>query len=276
MTDSDRSRPVAARTALFAQMQTIARRETLAFFRTPLNIDNKLAGSGGYDPVTAADRNCEEALRTLIEARFPEDGILGEEFGNVRLDARFVWVIDPIDGTRAFVAGVPLWGMLVGLAEKGKPTAGLAFQPFIGEAFSAAGNEATWSKDGESRRLSTRRCPGFETATLMTTTPALFDARERAAYDILESKVRAVRYGTDWYAYALVACGTADIVVESGLSLYDILALVPLIEASGGAVTDWKGDPLTDIEGPFSGQVLAVGDKAMIPQAVELLRPAAR
>lgn len=276
MTDSDRSRPVAARTALFAQMQTVARRETLPVFRTPLHIDNKLAGSGGYDPVTAADRGCEEALRALIEARFPEDGILGEEFGNVRLDAPFVWVIDPIDGTRAFVAGVPLWGMLVGLVENGKPTAGLAFQPFIGEAFSADGKEATWAKDGETRTLSTRSCPTFETATLMTTTPALFDARERAVYDTLESKVRAVRYGTDWYAYALVACGTADIVVESGLSLYDILALVPLIEASGGTVTDWKGAPLTGIDGPFSGQVLAVGDKALLSQAVELLSPAAR
>lgn len=276
MTDPNNSQSIAARTALFVQMQAIAKRETLPLFRAPMTIDNKLASSGGYDPVTAADRGCEETLRALIEEHFPQDGILGEEFGNVRLDAQFVWVIDPIDGTRAFVAGVPLWGMLVGLVENGTPTAGLAYQPFIGEAFSTSGGTAKWAKDGDTRTLSTRSCSDLETATLMTTTPALFDAQERAAYDRLENKVCTMRYGTDWYAYALVACGTTDIVVESRLSLYDILPLVPLIEAAGGAVTDWKGASLTTIAEPFVGQVLAVGDRALIPKALEFLSVAAR
>jgi len=268
---------IATRSALFEQMQTIARRETLPFFRTTMTIDNKQAGTGGYDPVTEGDRNCEAALRTLIEKHFPEDGIFGEEFGNVRLDAPFVWVIDPIDGTRAFVAGVPLWGMLVGLMHQHKPVAGLAHQPFIDEAFSAPGNgSALWSKGDETRAMATRATDTLSNATLMTTTPALFDGKERAAYDTLEARARSVRYGTDWYSYALIASGTADVVVESGLSPYDILPLVPIIEAAGGSVTDWHGAPLATVNEAFSGQVLAVGDKTLIAEATELLAPAAR
>lgn len=268
---------IAARSALFEQMQTIARRETLPFFRSAMTIDNKQAGTGGYDPVTEGDRNCEAALRTLIEKHFPEDGIFGEEFGNVRLDAPFVWVIDPIDGTRAFVAGVPLWGMLVGLMHQHKPVAGLAHQPFIDEAFSAPGNgSALWSKGDETRAMATRATDALSSATLMTTTPALFDGKERAAYDTLEARARSVRYGTDWYSYALIASGTADIVVESGLSPYDILPLVPIIEAAGGSVTDWHGAPLAAVSDTFSGQVLAVGDKTLMAEATELLASAAR
>ncbi|MEQ8656818.1 MAG: histidinol-phosphatase [Hyphomicrobiales bacterium] len=267
---------ITARSALFDEMQAIAKRETLPFFRTAMTIDNKRADSGGFDPVTEGDRNCEAALRALIETHFPDDGILGEEFGNVRLSAPFVWVIDPIDGTRAFVAGVPLWGMLVGLMHQGAPVAGLAHQPFIDEAFSASGNgSALWSKSGQTRPMVTRSMNQLSQATLMTTTPALFNHKERAAYDDVEAKTRSVRYGTDWYSYALIACGTADIVVESGLSSYDILPLVPIIEAAGGAVTDWRGKPLSSVNEAFAGQVLAVGDKALIPEATDLLAPAA-
>ncbi|MEO0385667.1 MAG: inositol monophosphatase family protein [Pseudomonadota bacterium] len=276
MTDTTHA-AIAARSALFADMQAIARRETLPFFRTAMTIDNKQAGSGGYDPVTEGDRNCEAALRALIEKHFPGDGIFGEEFGNVRLDAPFVWVIDPIDGTRAFVAGVPLWGMLVGLMHNGTPVAGLAHQPFIDEAFSAPGDgSALWSKGGETRPMVTRAMSQLSTSTLMTTTPTLFDDNERAAYDQVEAQARSVRYGTDWYSYALIACGTADIVVESGLSPYDILPLVPIIEAAGGAVTDWRGAPLATVNDAFSGQVLAVGDKALTEESTALLSPAAR
>ncbi len=276
MTDP-RQNAIAARSTLFAQMQAIARRETLPFFRTALAIDNKQADQGGYDPVTEADRGCEAALRKLIEDHFPDDGIFGEEYGSVRLDAPFIWVIDPIDGTRAFVAGVPLWGMLVGLMHEGSPVAGIAHQPFIDEAFSAVGNGgATWSKAGESRAMTTRKADGLASAALMTTTPALFNAKERAVYDRLEAKARNVRYGTDWYGYALIACGTADIVVESGLSPYDILPLVPIIEAAGGTVTDWRGAPLADVNTASSGQVLAVGDRSLLAETTEILAPAAR
>lgn len=213
----------------------------------------------------------------MIEEHFPEDGIFGEEYGSVRLDAPFIWVIDPIDGTRAFVAGVPLWGMLVGLMHEGSPVAGIAHQPFIDEAFSAVGNgSATWSKAGDSRPMATRKADSLASAALMTTTPALFNAEERIAYDRLEAKARNVRYGTDWYGYALIACGTADIVVESGLSPYDIRPLVPIIEAAGGAVTDWRGAPLTDVNTASSGQVLAVGDRSLLDEATNILASAAR
>ena len=276
MSETDQT-AIAARTALFPAMRAIAQRETLPYFRTAMAIDNKQADIGAYDPVTAADRNCESALRALIEENFPQDGIFGEEFGNVRLDAPFVWVIDPIDGTRAFVAGMPLWGMLVGLTHQGKPVAGLAYQPFIDEAFAAPGDgSAIWSKGEETQAMATRTATSLETAMLMTTTPALFDAEERAVYDRLEASVRNVRYGGDWYGYALVAAGTNDIVVESGLSPYDILALVPIIEAAGGAVTDWRGVPLAALSSSFTGQVLAVGDKALIAPVSAILAPAAR
>jgi myo-inositol-1(or 4)-monophosphatase len=276
MTDP-RQNAIAARSALFPQMQAIARRETLPFFRTALAIDNKQADKGGYDPVTEADRGCEAALRRLIEEHFPGDGIFGEEYGSVRLDAPFIWVIDPIDGTRAFVAGVPLWGMLVGLMHEGTPVAGIAHQPFIDEAFSAAGDgSATWNKAGEGRAITTRKADRLASAALMTTTPALFNDEERQAYDRLEAQARNVRYGTDWYGYALIACGTADIVVESGLSPYDILPLVPIIEAAGGAVTDWRGAPLADVNTASSGQVLAVGDRALLAEATNILSSAAR
>lgn len=266
---------LAQRTALFDAMKAASRTTTLASFRTDLAIDNKLAAIGGYDPVTQADRGCEKALRALIEERFPNDGIFGEEFGNVRLDAPFVWVIDPIDGTRAFVSGVPLWGTLVGISLRGQPVAGLGFQPFIDEAFSAGPWGAHWAKGEALRALKTRPCARLADASLMTTTPALFGPTERGAYDALENSVRSVRYGTDWYAYALVAAGTADIVVESGLSPYDIAALIPIIEQAGGRITDWHGKRLLNITQSFNGQVLALGDPALAGPVLEILRPAA-
>lgn len=277
------SGPLADRAALFTQMQQISVDETVPLFRVGVGVENKNAPGQDYDPVTAADRNCEQALRALIEAHFPADGIIGEEFGTVRVDADYIWVIDPIDGTRAFVAGVPLWGTLVGILHQDKPVATFACQPFIGEAFSAinAGKTrtATWSKGkgkGEEKRaLKTRPCADFATATLMTTTPALFSAQELACYNQVEDQVRAVRYGADWYAYALVASGTCDMVIESGLSSYDILPLVAMIEAAGGAVTDWRGELLASGQTFTKGQVLAVGDAGMLPQLVELMGPAA-
>lgn len=273
------SDPIADRAALFMQMQVISIKETVPLFRAGVGVENKNAPGQEFDPVTEADRNCEQALRTLIEAHFPEDGIIGEEFGSVRTQADHLWVIDPIDGTRAFVAGVPLWGTLVGILHHGKPLATFACQPFIGEAFTAIHTDnmrlATWSKGEEIRPLKTRPCQDLATATLMTTTPALFNAKELACYQSVEDQVRAVRYGADWYAYALIASGTCDIVIESGLSSYDILPLVAMIEASGGAVTDWRGQPLASGQSFTNGQVIAVGDAGMLPQLVDHLSPSA-
>lgn len=258
------------RESLFEQMQAISRATTLHLFRQPVEIDNKKAV--GFDPVTQADRGCEQALRALIEQTFPDDGIFGEEFGTVRAQADYLWIIDPIDGTRAYISGIPLWGTLVGLLHRGVPVAGLAFQPFIDEAFICRNGTALWSKDGQERALSTGACSSLASATLMTTTPALFDAGERARYDRIERRVRSVRYGTDWYAYAMIASGCCDIVIESGLSPYDILPLAALIEAAGGCVTDWQGEKLRPDQAGFSGQVLALGDPDRLPELVEALR----
>lgn len=277
--DSLPSSPLADRAALFAQMQQISVSQTVPLFRTGVGVENKNAPGQEFDPVTEADRNCEQALRTLIEAHFPTDGIIGEEFGTVRLDSDYLWVIDPIDGTRAFVAGVPLWGTLVGILYKGKPMATFACQPFIGEAFTAICTDQTrhahWSKAQETRALRTRACSDLQTATLMTTTPALFSADELTCYKQIEDQTRSVRYGADWYAYALVASGTCDIVIESELSSYDILPLVAMIEAAGGVVTDWRGEPLASGRSFTKGQVIAAGDAGMLPKLVELLAPAA-
>lgn len=274
-----KSGPIADRAALFGQMQQISSHETVPLFRVGVDVENKNAPGQEFDPVTEADRNCEKALRALIETRFPGDGIIGEEFGTVRADADYLWVIDPIDGTRAFVAGVPLWGTLVGILHQGTPVATFACQPFIGEAFTAVHGDgakhAIWSKGEETRPLKTRPCESLATATLMTTTPALFNGPELTCYNSVENQVRAVRYGADWYAYALVASGTCDIVIESGLSSYDILPLVAMIEAAGGAVTDWQGKPLASGQSFTKGQVLAVGDASMLPQLVERLSASA-
>lgn len=273
------SAPLVERAALFATMQDISVKETLPLFRTGVVVDNKNGVGEGFDPVTEADRNCEQALRALITAHFPDDGIIGEEFGRERVDADYLWIIDPIDGTRAFISGVPLWGTLVGILHQGRPVATFACQPFIGEAFTAisAGKApfASWSKGTESRPLKTRPCSDLATATLMTTTPDLFSAPELARYRKVEEQVRTVRYGTDWYGYGLVASGTCDMIVESGLSSYDILPLVAMLEAAGGAVTDWRGEPLASGRTFTTGQVLAVGDASMLPALIELMSPAA-
>ncbi len=271
------NKDIAVRTALFEPMKRLGQSTTLAHFRAPLDIINKDESDGGYDPVTEADRACEAALRALIEEHFPQDGIFGEEYGTVRLDAEFIWVIDPIDGTRGFVAGVPLWGMLVGLMQHRNPVAGLGYQPYLDEAFwTQSPVIACMAKARDKREIKTRKGLSIDQATLFTTTPALFDTTERAAYDALEGVVRNIRYGTDWYGYALIAAGTADIVVESGLSPYDILPLVPIIEAAGGAVVDWSGAPLPPLGNPGKLQVLAVADRALIEPVSAILRSAAR
>jgi histidinol phosphatase-like enzyme (inositol monophosphatase family) len=267
---------LAERVALFEPIKMISRQITVPHFRAGGAVDNKLAGSGDFDPVTEADRACETAIRALIEKHFPDDGIFGEEHGNVRLDAPFIWVIDPIDGTRAFVSGVPLWGTLVGITYQGRPAAGLGYQPYIDEAFSSNGQASVWAKAEQTKSLRTRSSNTLTNATLFTTTPALFSTQERPAYDALENAVRSVRYGTDWYGYALLAAGTVDVVVESGLSAYDICALIPIIEAAGGCVMDWHGNALTNITNAFNGQVVALGDASLADDVLGYLQPAAR
>ena len=215
--------------------------QTLPRFRGAGAVANKL--EGGFDPVTEADREAEQALRQLIRAEYPGHGIIGEEFGPENIDSSFLWVVDPIDGTRSFISGIPLWGTLVGLTADGRAVAGMMAQPFTRELFYASAGQAWYEASGVTRRIATSGKTGLSEATLCTTTPAMFTENGRAAYDRVEKSVRMARYGTDCYAYAMLAAGHVDLVVETGLQPYDIIALIPIIAAAGGTVTDWKGGP---------------------------------
>jgi histidinol phosphatase-like enzyme (inositol monophosphatase family) len=213
--------------------------ETLPRFRQSGAIVNKLAA--GFDPVTEADREAERVIRSLIADTFPDHGIMGEEHGLENVDRRHVWVIDPIDGTRAFISGLPVWGTLVGLLEEGRAVAGMMSQPFTGEFYYATGRQARYEGPGGERVLRTRENLHLSEATLFTTSPALFLGQGRVRYEALERSVRLARYGADCYAFAMLASGYVDLVVEGGLQPYDIVALIPIIEQAGGLVTTLEG-----------------------------------
>jgi len=250
------------------ELATLSGRAILPFFRSALSAQDKSRG-GAFDPVTEADRAGEVVMRQLIKRHFPTHGIVGEEFGAERADAEYVWVLDPIDGTRAFMAGLPLWGTLIGLTRRGAPAFGMMHQPFTGERFFGDGGSATYQGGhggGVERKLSTRRCDSLEHATLATTSPKLFDERGRAAYERVEARTRLVRYGCDCYAYCMLAAGHIDVVIEQGLQPYDVAALIPIIEGAGGLVTTWDGGPAGQ-----GGSILAVGDRRLHGSALALL-----
>ncbi|MGN6470784.1 MAG: histidinol-phosphatase [Rhizobiaceae bacterium] len=227
--------------AFMRRIAEVAAAETLPRFRQNGAVANKY--TQGFDPVTEADREAEQAIRRLIRAEFPGHGILGEEHGLENEASPLRWIIDPIDGTRSFISGLPLWGTLVGLTSGGDAIAGMMSQPFTGEFFFAADGQSTYDGPGGIRSLTTRPTIVLADATLCTTTPALFAGRQREIYDGLERRVRLARYGTDCYAYAMLAAGNIDLVVETGLQPYDIVALVPIIEMAGGVITTWEGGP---------------------------------
>ncbi len=231
----------------------IAAAATLPHFRHATKVDNK--DDAGFDPVTVADRDAERAMRSAIAAAYPDHGIVGEEFGSENPDADLVWIIDPIDGTRSFISGVPLWGVLIGLLERGKPKLGLMVQPFTGERYIGDGATARYEGPDGNRPLKTRPCASIDEAVLFTTAPNLFSDDERSAYERVEHEVRLARYGTDCYAYCMLAAGFIDAVIEAQLNPFDIMPLIPIIEGAGGKVTDWQGGPPPD-----SGQVVATGD----------------
>jgi histidinol phosphatase-like enzyme (inositol monophosphatase family) len=239
--------------------------ETLPRFRSEGAVVNKLADS--FDPVTEADRQAELAIRRLIGAEFPDHGILGEEHGSENLSSRHVWVIDPIDGTRAFISGLPVWGTLVGLVEDGEAVAGMMSQPFTGELFYANGSGAHYEGPGGPRKLATRKTTSLAEATLFTTTPALFMGPQRAIYDRFESQVRLARYGTDCYAFAMLAAGHVDVVTDPGLKPYDIVALIPIIEKAGGVITTFDGKPAEK-----GGDILAAATPELHAAAMAALR----
>jgi myo-inositol-1(or 4)-monophosphatase len=238
----------------------------LRWFRRELGVHDK-GGARGYDPVTEVDRGIERLLRDGLLARFPDHAIVGEEHGTIGpADARVSWIIDPIDGTRAFISGLPEWGTLVGLRVDGAPVAGWAEIPFLGERFSAVGGEGWWARQGARRRLRARADATLADAVLRATHHAVFDAGEYAAFMRLARQVRLQRWGGDCYSYCLLALGLVDLVVESSLQAYDIVPLIPIIEAAGGVVTDLNGRP------PLSGgMVVAAANSTIHEQALAIL-----
>lgn len=248
----------------FNELADIAGRTVMPLFRQPITVDNKEIG--GFDPVTDADREAERHMRTHILRAFPDDGILGEEFDDENLGADGVWILDPIDGTRAFISGLPVWGTLIGYRHKNGTNLGMMSQPFTAERFFGDGSESYYYGPGGMRRMSCRSCQDLSLATLFTTTPALFSDLERKAYDEVESQVQLTRYGVDCYAYCMVALGQADLVVESALKPVDIAPLIPVIEGAGGIVTNWQGGSAFD-----GGQVIASGDRELHEQALGIL-----
>lgn len=243
---------------------------TRSYFRTPIEMTDK-GGRAGFDPVTAADRGAEAAIRRLIGSVYPEHGVFGEEHGHEKGAIPLTWVVDPIDGTKAFVTGMPLWGTLIALYDGEKPVLGIVDQPYLRERFAGSRLGAELSSPGGSRTLHTRACPELAQAVLYTTHPKLLaSSRDQAAFAEVERRVRLSRYGGDCYNYCMLAHGFVDLVIESALKPYDVQALIPLVEAAGGVLSDWAGGCAA-----AGGQVIAAGDRRVHAQALEWLSAAA-
>jgi myo-inositol-1(or 4)-monophosphatase len=248
----------------------------LPFFRSAIRAEDK-SGGGLFDPVTEADRGAEAAMRRLIAQTFPAHGVIGEEYGRDRPDAEYVWVLDPIDGTKSFVSGLPTWGTLIGLMHHGQPVYGMMAQPFTRERFYGDGKRASSRTlapshgdapptEWATRTLHTRACASLTEATLMTTSPMLIQEPDRAAYRRVEKEVRLTRYGGDCYAYCALAAGFVDLVIETNLKPHDVVALAPIIEGAGGVVTTWDGGNAAS-----GGRIIAAGDRSLHAEARRIL-----
>lgn len=231
------------------------------FFRKPFTMEAK----ADLSPVTEADRAAEAAMRTILQAERPGDGVIGEEYGADRPDAERVWVLDPIDGTRSFVAGRPIFGTLVALLEHARSVIGLIDQPISGERWLGAAGRAS-TLNGTAIR--TRACGHIAEAHLATTGPGYFTRESWPAFERVRIAARDTLWGGDCYNYGLLAAGHLDLVVEDGLKLYDFAALVPIVEGAGGLMRDWSGQPL-DMHS--DGKVLAAGDARLIDATVAVL-----
>ncbi len=240
----------------------------LPHFRRSLKVDNK-AAAGKFDPVTVADRAAERAIARTLKAEWPDHGIVGEEYGTKLGRSAYRWVIDPIDGTKAFILGFPLWGTLIGLMEADEPILGLMNQPFTGERFWSGHASSTMrGRDGRERRMKTRACATLADALFVTTHPDMFKTgAEAQGFEAVQSATRYTRFGGDCYAYCMLAAGHVDIVVEAGLKPYDITALIPIIEKAGGKCTSWDGGSAAN-----GGRIVAAGDKRVHDEAVRILK----
>ncbi len=252
--------------AFVDDLATVSGEAILPFFRTSLGVEDKSAGVS-FDPVTAADRAGELAMRALIRRYFPDHGIVGEEFGSERSDAEYVWVLDPIDGTKSFISGMPAWGTLIALTKGGSPVFGMMHQPFVGERFSGDGKSALYRGRKDRRDLMVRACPGLDQAVLFTTSPRLMSAADRTRFERVEEATRLSRYGGDCYAYCMLAAGHVDLVIETELKPHDVAALIPIITGAGGVITTWEGDGAE-----HGGRIVAAGDRRVHAAAMALLR----
>ena len=251
--------------AFVDELASVAGETIRPFFRTALGVENKSPG-GGFDPVTAADRAAEAAMRALIKKTFPEHEIVGEELGVERPDAEYVWVLDPIDGTKSFICGMPVWGTLIALTRRGKPIYGMMHQPFTREHFTGDGSAASYRGPAGDRALRARPCAALDDAVLLTTSPLLMREADRRTFRRVEQAVRLSRYGGDCYAYCMLAAGQLDLVIETELKPYDVLPLIPIIEGSGGVITTWEDSPPHQ-----GGRIVAAGDERTHAKAMELL-----
>jgi len=234
------------------------------FFRAGVAADRK----GDDSPVTVADRTAEQAMRAVLTRRFPDHGILGEEYGLDRPGARLRWVLDPIDGTRAFITGRPVFGTLLGLLDGDTPLLGIIDQPITGERWVGVAGRPTMFRGSWGGRAGCRACPSLADAELSCTTPEMLDKVSEPRWHCLSKAVRRVSWGGDCYAYGLLALGQIDIIAESSLKVWDWAALLPVVEGAGGRMTDWEGCPL---RADGDGRVLAVGNPALLAPALDHL-----
>ena len=247
--------------ALAHRLAEAARPISTRYFRTPVAIDDKSDAS----PVTVADREAESAMRAILSREVPQHGVFGEEHGVERADAEYVWVLDPIDGTRAFITGLPIWGTLIALLHRGVPVLGVIDQPILKERWlGVAGQQSTFN----GRPIGVRACPSLDHAYMYSTSPIMFSGDVSRKHAALADAVKLFRWGGDCYAYGLLASGHVDLVVENALKLYDFAALVPVIAGAGGTVTDWQGKPL---DMGSDGSILAAGDAAVHRAAARIL-----
>lgn len=256
-----------ALTDLAGRMADRAGAAALKHFRDGRLVAENKAGGGDFDPVTAGDREAEAAMRALLGSERPDDGIFGEEYERVAGTSGLTWVLDPIDGTRAFISGLPTWGVLIALDDGQSGRIGVVDHPAMGERFiGVPGNGAAITRHGTTAPIAARPCARLEDAILMTVDPFLFAADEAAAFGEFRNRVRLTRYGMDCYAFAMTAMGQADLVIESGLAAYDIAAPAALVRAAGGVATDWRGRDCR-----WGGRAVIAGDPELHAAALEIL-----
>ena len=256
-------------TAFAHELADAARGETLPRFRSTLAVDNKVAAD--FDPVTDADREAERVIRALIEQRYPVHGVLGEEHGEHLPEAPLRWVLDPVDGTRSFICGAPTWTTLIALECEREPVLGVIEQPYIGERWIGTGERAWLHRGGSVQDIATSGCERLAEAIISTTDPraiGYFSEAEEAAFARLAAACRLARFSMDAYAYALLATGQIDLVVEAGLKHYDYAALAPVIRGAGGVITDWQGE---GFDADAGGHTVAAATPQLHAEALAML-----